>query len=191
MTIETVDLNLNMQPQQQTEWCWAATATSINNFYLPASQLTQCWLVNVVFVVFWYQQMGVPAPNTFDCCPDPGKCNIPWGLTLPLQLCGNNGQAFGGSDGYGATASQIDLGRLVCAQIYWSGGASHFIAIDGYTLVTAPLRVGGPPEPVLEILHVEDPAYGPSDVSYTALQSSYKGQGAWGWTFYTQPPPPP
>src|SRR5579863_7669733 len=42
-------LGLPEQHQQQTEWCWSATSTSISHFYNAASTWTQCSLVNNAF----------------------------------------------------------------------------------------------------------------------------------------------
>jgi len=39
-------LRFTMQPQQQTQWCWAAVSVSINLFYHPASGRTQCAVAN-------------------------------------------------------------------------------------------------------------------------------------------------
>jgi hypothetical protein len=50
---------------------------------------------------------------------------------------------------------------------------SHFIIIDGAQAAT-------------EWLHVEDPAYGPGDYSYTTVLTDYQGSGTWINTFRTQ-----
>lgn len=36
------EIYFSMQHQQQSNWCWAATATSVALFYQPASGWTQC-----------------------------------------------------------------------------------------------------------------------------------------------------
>jgi hypothetical protein len=37
-------IDLQMQYQQMSNWCWIAVATSINHYYDPASTWTQCSL---------------------------------------------------------------------------------------------------------------------------------------------------
>src|SRR5947207_15958187 len=35
-------LDVNMQHQQHTEWCWAAVGASVSLYYKPSSTWTQC-----------------------------------------------------------------------------------------------------------------------------------------------------
>src|SRR5260370_32822060 len=74
----SVALDFNMQPQTQTNWCWAATSTSVSHFYRPASTWTQCLVAN-----------GDLGHN--DCCntPVPGAFNVPWYLVRALTRTDN------------------------------------------------------------------------------------------------------
>src|SRR5262249_49866891 len=62
-------LHFTMQHQEQTQWCWSATATSVSQYYNAASTWTQCSLVNA--------ELG-----RTDCCsaPSSNDCNQPWTL---------------------------------------------------------------------------------------------------------------
>ncbi|HLI62087.1 MAG TPA: hypothetical protein VKV05_01720, partial [Terriglobales bacterium] len=70
-------LPFEVQPQLESEWCWAAVSTSIAHFYSPSSAVTQCQVVN--------QQL-----KRTDCCTNPGSnnCNQPGYLDQALQYVG-------------------------------------------------------------------------------------------------------
>jgi hypothetical protein len=72
-SVWTYNLNFAMQTQLQSEWCWAATSSSVSHFYDLASTFTQCSIVN-------NQQ------NQMTCCADGStpQCNTPWYLNQAL-----------------------------------------------------------------------------------------------------------
>ena len=65
----TRSLGFDMQAQTQSNWCWAATSTSVSHFYWWASPWTQCKVANGEL-------------NLTTCCqsPVPSACNVPWYL---------------------------------------------------------------------------------------------------------------
>jgi hypothetical protein len=58
---------LAMQPQLQSQWCWAACSTSVSHLYDASSSWTQCRVVNA--------ELGQTG-----CCQEgsSGQCNRPW-----------------------------------------------------------------------------------------------------------------
>ena len=56
--INSVTLPFTMQVQTQSNWCWAATATSVSLFYTSSSTWTQCTVANGEL-------------NLTDCCSRP------------------------------------------------------------------------------------------------------------------------
>jgi len=157
-------LAFTMQHQQQDNWCWAAAATSIAHYYDASSSLTQCAVANA--------QLG-----RADCCGSGagGPCNVPSGLPGPIQIAGHFDHSTVGVATVADTRTEIDHGRPLGIRIGWSGGGGHFIVITGYHLS------GG------QFLHVDDPWYGPSDVSYSTLEFAYQGSGSWTHCAYTKP----
>ena len=163
VTTFNLSLGFSMQPQQQTNWCWSAVATSTSHFYNAGSTWTQCTLAN--------QQLGQTT-----CCQNGAStaCNVAWYLDRALGATGN-------LDGWqGGTVSQAILeGDLVktCpvgVRIAWSGGGAHFIIVDGATTSNS-------------TVHVEDPIYGTSDIAYNTLVTKYQGTGSWTHTYFTKP----
>jgi hypothetical protein len=155
-------LDFAMQHQQQTNWCWAAVATSVALFYDPASTWTQCTVANT--------ELG-----RADCCGAgaSGACNVYGFLDTSLTTVGHLDHFTGSSSTFAAVQAEIDAGRPLCARTAWSGGGAHFLAIIGYRILQ-------------EMLAVDDPWYGKSDVSYATFGSSYQGSGSWTHSYFTQ-----
>jgi hypothetical protein len=157
-------LAFTMQHQQQSNWCWAATATSVAHYYDASSTWTQCEVAN--------DQTG-----RTDCCGAGAStaCNIPEPLDSPLSIVGHLDHMVVAVATFAETQGQLDLGRPLCLRVHWSGGNAHFLAAMGYNAESG------------QIVHVDDPIYGPSDVPYTTLVGSYQGNGTWTHSYYTRP----
>ena len=156
-------LSFNMEAQTQSNWCWAATATSVSHFYWLLSTWTQCLIAS-----------GELPPN--NCCtsPVPIPCNIPWYLDRALTRT-NNFVSITGTVSFQTVCDEIDAGRPVGARVGWSGGGGHFMVIYGYS------SVGG-----TNYFDIDDPIYGKSHLTVAAFSSSYQGSGAWTHTYFTK-----
>jgi hypothetical protein len=156
-------LAFTMQPQQQTNWCWSAVATSVTLYYDPGSTWVQCTVANA--------ELGQTT-----CCTNgaTSQCNQPWYLDLALTRVGNLDHWAGGSIALSAVENEIDSGRLVGARIGWSGGGGHFVVLEGYQ------------EDGAGFVYVEDPWYGPSYVGYDTFRTAYQGSGSWTHTYFTR-----
>lgn len=146
-------LGFTMQPQQQTQWCWAANSVSVVLYYDPASGQTQCAVANI-------------ALGQTTCCADgsTAQCNQPWFLDQALNIVGNLNAWSSGKATQAAIKAEIDQCRPFCLRIGWNGGGGHFVTVYGYS------RRG---------LTIGDPFYGNSVVDYAAFPSTYQGGGAW------------
>jgi hypothetical protein len=156
-------LAFSMQPQQQTQWCWSAVATSTSHFYNGASTWTQCTLAN--------QQLGQTT-----CCVsgNSAACNKPWTLDTALGATGNLDGWQGGSVSQAVLEGDLVKTCPVGIRIAWSGGGAHFIIVDGATTSNS-------------TVHVEDPIYGTSDIAYNTMATKYQGTGSWTHTYFTRP----
>src|SRR5690606_25369976 len=112
-----VYLNFNMETQTQSNWCWAATARSVSDFYSSGSTWTQCLIAARAF-------------PTFSCCTAPGPCNKAWFLDRALSIT-SNFVSFTGSMNFAAVAAELGGGRVIGARTGWSGGGGHFMVIHG------------------------------------------------------------
>nr|MDO8114920.1 papain-like cysteine protease family protein [Candidatus Sigynarchaeota archaeon] len=153
-------LAFTMLHQAQTQWCWAAVAASVSSFFNSLTTWTQCSIVNA--------ELG-----RNDCCNNgsSANCNRPWYLDRALTRTGNFQSVQARSGTFNEVVTEIDAGRPLCIRIGWSGGGGHFIAVDGY-------------DHEQDLVGVEDPWYGSSDVDYTVLQTAYQGTGTWTHTYW-------
>ena len=163
----SLSLNFVIQRQTQSNWCWAATATSVSHFYLFTSIWTQCSLANA--------ELGHS-----DCCnsPVPGACNVPWYLEKALTRT-DNFVSLTGTVGFDTVRAEIDAGRVVGARVAWSGGGAHFVAISGYITSDG-----------TEYFDISDPGSG-STQQYEVGQfsTSYLNTGTWTHTYFTKQAP--
>jgi hypothetical protein len=163
MTTWDYDLAFTMQQQLQTEWCWAATSTSVSLFYDAVnSPWTQCKVVNA-------------EQSQTTCCQNGASaaCNVPWYLDKALTRTKNFNYYVSNS----LSISDLDLelanGRPMGTRIGWAGGGGHFMVLGGAS--TKDSRV-----------HVHDPIYGDQDYDYNSYCTKYQGNGTWTHSYYTQ-----
>lgn len=156
-------LSFNMQSQTESNWCWAATSTSVSHFYWLWSTWTQCRVAN--------GELGHS-----NCCnsPVPSACNVPWYLDRALTRT-NNFVSMMGQASFQQVKDEIDAGRPVGTRIGWNGGGGHFMVIYGYSRVLN-----------LEYFDIDDPIYGKSHLAVSDFASNYQGSGTWTHTYFTK-----
>ncbi len=157
-------LPIKVQHQLQTNWCWAACATSASAFYDPGTTWGQCTLVNA--------ELGQTT-----CCDNgaSGSCNVPWYLDRVLTRTGNFTSKKSGTASFETIRSEIDAGRPVGARIGWRGGGGHFVMLTGYR------KAGGVRE-----IEVQDPWTGRSSLPIDVFATNYKSSGTWTHTYLTR-----
>jgi hypothetical protein len=151
---------LSMQAQQETNWCWAATTSSVSRKFDSSSSWSQCNVASTTL--------------SGSCCTNASPCNKQWSLDAPLRVTGNLQEPpSAGADAFPDVQAQLDLGNPVCCHITWNQGGGHFMAIVGYDDTNGDV-------------YLDDPLYGASTVPYTSFVSSYRGSGDWDYTYHTQ-----
>jgi hypothetical protein len=153
-----------MQHQTQTNWCWAATSTSVSHYYWFLSAWTQCKVA------------GAELGRT-DCCNAtvPSACNVSWYLDKALTRTSNLDHMVSSTISFTAIETELKAGRVIGARIGWTGGGGHFMCIYGCS------RVG-----VAEYLDIDDPIYGKSHITLATFTSNYQGSGSWTHTYFTK-----
>jgi hypothetical protein len=164
-------LPLAMQPQLQTEWCWAAVAASIGTFYQDAQPKQQCELATeLLFTPCCIDPLPPPPPPAW-------QGNAPYALDGALKLIKHlNGDLVAQPLSFEQVVAEIDAGSPVCCHIEWvdaAGLRGHFNAIVGYDRQTQDVIVRDPYAP-----------YGESTLPYETFKSNYHG-GAWDQTYKT------
>lgn len=153
-----------IQPQQQTEWCWAAVSVSVDHYFNAASAWTQCLIAN--------NQL-----NQSNCCTngsDP-QCDCPWYLDRALSAMNRLRVWLQSPAGFSSVKQEINQSDPLCARIGWSGGGGHFVAISAYDDTTSS-----------DYITVNDPIWGVSQIPYNVFLSNYRGNGSWTDSYYTQ-----
>src|SRR5471032_628587 len=153
----SASLNFNMQPQTQSNWCWAAVSSSVGNYYGTGSW-TQCGVANA--------ELGRNS-----CCNQPGPCNVYGYLDSALQTTRSFNGMNQGSLQLSAIENQINMGRPVGLRCAWYGGGAHFLTIYG---------TNG------NYLQIADSIYGYSTRALNSFPGSYNGGGNWTNTYFTR-----
>lgn len=155
-------LNVPQIKQEQTQWCWAACADMVLDYYGNAGA-RQCDFVNWLFA----QSSCCNVPSSSLCnkpCAVGDVCRVynQWSLN-----CFNTASSVP----FATLQSEINAERPTEVGYAWSGGGGHVAIIRGWDFnATGPL------------LLVNDPYYGSGGVYYTDLLTAY-GLGTWQWTW--------
>jgi hypothetical protein len=157
--------SFQIEPQEKLNWCWAAVAATVSQYFFPEVALSQCGIAKHVL------------NTTSNCCGDlPSECNRPASLESALTAVNTllnknlDNRTLPRFLKFEEIREQIDSGRPVCARIQWIGEQrAHFVMICGYSVS----RSG------TQWVDVADPYWGNSVVPYTQFVSSYLNAGVW------------
>jgi hypothetical protein len=182
-----INIGLRMQYQESNEWCWMAAATSVSHFYNPASAWTQCQaMTQIGQKINGFPANTSACPSAAVLAANPGLAKIlanPYdkaaefvldnpaygidrrylksgGVSDPLKIMGNYASSQGPNLSLNQIAAEVNAGRPVLADITWTSGGSHVIAIAGV---------------LGDSLLILDPVNGQSVARFGVFPSSYFG----------------
>ncbi|MFE2374745.1 papain-like cysteine protease family protein [Streptomyces sp. NPDC059398] len=119
------------QIQQQSNWCWAASGTSIAVY--EGSDITQTQFCNA--------GQGRPTSNT--TCPD-NQGDIPM-VQKGFRAAGvSAGQEVDNTVSYSTVQSEINANRPLQTRIVWSSGGGHMEVVYGYDTSKGLIYWGNP-----------------------------------------------
>ncbi|MFF1710645.1 papain-like cysteine protease family protein [Streptomyces sp. NPDC058268] len=111
-------LNITMQAQQKTNWCWAAAGNTIATFY--GRKYSQNQFCNAAFG----RSQNTECPNSQATLGD---------VQNGLDWAGiNAGSYVSGWLRYPTVQAEINAGRPVETRIQWSNGGGHMHVLYGY-----------------------------------------------------------
>jgi Papain-like cysteine protease AvrRpt2 len=162
-------LTFTIQPQQQTNWCWAAVSTSVSHFFTAASKWTQCLIANATL------------PRQ-DCCGagagNINGCNKPWYLDRALTTAGNLRNVEIRPLNFSEVQAEIQASKPVGSRVGWHGGGGHFMAIVGWLVADSGEQY----------LDIADPIFLNSQIPFNAYAGAYQSGGDWTHSYLTQAP---
>ncbi|KYF69732.1 hypothetical protein BE11_26345 [Sorangium cellulosum] len=172
MTQPRLISDFTMEEVQSTNWCWAAIAVSVGNFY-ETGPWTQCKVANSV--------LGHAPGGTHDCC-DPSNimgpaCDTPWDLDVALRHTGSRGDMIQSPASIEQIRDAIDNRRPLCFLVEFRQGG-HYAVIIGYD--DTPEFSEGP------VVNVLDPSRGMSVISSTIELLEARFGGRWTRTYRTR-----
>ncbi|MFI8325769.1 papain-like cysteine protease family protein [Streptomyces sp. NPDC085529] len=111
-------LNITMQAQQKTNWCWAAAGNTIATWY--GRGYSQNQFCNAAF----QRQQGYDCPN-WQATLGNVQTGLSWAGISP-------GSYVDGWLRYSTVQTEINAGRPVETRIQWSSGGGHMHVLYGY-----------------------------------------------------------
>ncbi|MGG7574552.1 papain-like cysteine protease family protein [Streptomyces sirii] len=111
-------LNISMQAQERSNWCWAASGNTIATWY--GRNYSQNEFCNAAF----NRQQGSTCPNNQATLGNVQTAFDSMGI--------NSGSYVSGWLRYGTVQSEINANRPVETRIQWSSGGGHMHVIYGY-----------------------------------------------------------
>ena len=147
-----------MQPQQQTNWCWAAVGTSVGLFY-NTGKWTQC-------------DTATGCLPGEDCCKAPAPCNVYGYLNESLSYTKSYDRYQSGTISVNTIKNELQAGNPVGTRVAWYGGGAHFMTITG---------VSG------NDITIQDPIFGTTTMAYSNYASRYQSGGTWTGTYFCKP----
>ncbi|MDT0451807.1 papain-like cysteine protease family protein [Streptomyces hesseae] len=123
-------LNIGMQAQQKTNWCWAASGNTIATWF--GRNYSQNQFCNAAF----NRSQGSTCPNNQATLGN---------VQTALDWAGiNEGRYVNGWLRYSTVKSEIDAGRPVETRIQWQSGGGHMHVLYGYDDANSMVYWGDP-----------------------------------------------
>lgn len=154
---------VEMRTQEEGQWCWAAVALSLADFFNKPTPAEQCVFVSAVLDA-----------GAFDCCElrkEP-VCDRQFPLEIALEKALL--QVHGPIEPvpFEQVLAELDAQRPVAIGID-IGGTGHFAVIDSC-------------DPQTRLVEIQDPLHGSSEpLDFDSLRTSYRGIGPWVTTYLT------
>lgn len=113
-----LELAFEMQQQEWSNWCWAATASSISQYFHGDDYVPQEEIVG--------RSLGLPPPWIPDKTWDRGSP-----MLTGLRIVGCDDLTYSGSASIRQVMRQLDHGNPVCVQIKWPTKGRHAVVVHG------------------------------------------------------------
>ncbi|MEV6123314.1 papain-like cysteine protease family protein [Streptomyces sp. NPDC052077] len=123
-------LNINMQAQQMTNWCWAAVGDTIAEYY--GRDYSQNQFCNLAFG----RAVNSSCPNSQATLANDQQAFSRMGISA--------GRYVNGYLNYSTLTQEIDANRPVMSRIQWQSGGGHMLTVYGYDVTNNWVYWGDP-----------------------------------------------
>ncbi|MDI5929049.1 papain-like cysteine protease family protein [Rhizobium leguminosarum] len=159
-------LPFSMQHQVKSNWCWAATSSSVSKFFNGSSTWSQCRIASSILSQKCCDELGYGSP-----------CNVTNTLDDALGVVGCFHHMTDVSENFSVVKTELSAGRPVCIRVEWYlSGNGHFLAIYGWSIAADGT----------EMYEVDDPIYSQRSISHSDLVRRYLRKGRWTHTYFVR-----
>lgn len=123
-------LNITMQAQQKSNWCWAASGNTV------AAYMGKSYSQNQFCNLAFSRSMNASCPNN--------QATLANDQTAFRQIGINPGNYVYAHLYYSAIVREVDARRPVLARIQWTGGGGHMQVLYGYDQSSSMVYWGDP-----------------------------------------------
>jgi hypothetical protein len=170
---KSATVEFSVKHQETENWCWAAVASSVFNFFKKQDALSQCKLASEF------------SPNS-DCCSDANAagCDVERHLEDILRRTGNframNSSFLSGEEIQDELSQH---GAPIACTIQWTDLNRHYVVITGISEANGTFKVD-----------VKDPLFESGTYEWMTFATAYQPvgsnkSGSWKETIFTQPSP--
>lgn len=167
-------LRLEMQRQEQSNWCWSAVGASIGIFR-GTGAWTQCRVATLAI-----PQFPGGTLDLIDCCVMADRCDIYGYLDVSLATTGTFDDLIAGRIDFDDLEAELLVGHPVCVRVAWHSGGAHFVVVCGCVAD----EQGG------RYVDVVDPGSGSLTTQLfdgpAGFPAAYFGGGNWTHTYFTK-----
>ena len=154
------DLNIQMQEQEKSNWCWDASGNTIADFW--GHQLTQTEFCQIA-----HNESGD------DCADEQGYLSDQQRVFRQLNFTSAGTYRDSGETlSYDAIKQEIDAGQPIGTRILWTSGGGHMHVLYGYDDANGTVSYGDPLQGAQRY----------NSMDYDAYQSN--GEFSWTHTVY-------
>lgn len=156
-------LEVRLEEQLKSNWCWAAIASALGRYY-GTSEASQREIA---------ARLLDESGGEIACDASlEERANKAYRLDRAMVAAGCFSHWSAGKPVFDRVRFEINLGRPFCARIEWHHGAAHYVLIHGY-------RESG------ESILVADSLHGPGEYPLPEFPSRYREGGAWTESFWS------
>ena len=164
------ELNVAMEPQWRTNWCWASVACAIAAYYGDDS-----WRQDVLAWRILCADQVRPNSHPPAAFLEQERYNQQAPLDRTLRYVNCLDGWSNGRPPFRRLMRELEEGRPLAVAIRWRTGSQHYVLVDGYSRQQRKIFIA-------------DPQSGRYEVNFDNFPANYRHGGEWMETYWTHNP---